>query len=60
MGICPSADGQGECGSKDRRNARQPANDPKERVLAAGRWLCIVVLSFIIDLVCFIFFCICI
>ena len=34
-------------------NARQPANDHR-RVLAAGRWLCIVVLRFIIVRVCFI------
>ena len=33
--------------------ARQPANDHR-RVLAAGRWLCIVVLRFIIVRVCFI------
>ena len=35
------------------RNARQPANEHR-RVLAAGRWLCIVVLRFIIVRVCFI------
>ena len=35
------------------RNARQPANEHR-RVLAAGRWLCIVVLRSIIVRVCFI------
>ena len=34
-------------------NARQPANEHR-RVLAAGRWLCIVVLRSIIVRVCFI------